>query len=237
MHVMDIESYINWIEAHPITVDLIKWLTVIVIAWATGVFRFISSFIKKPNIEIITDASRIYIERLDDEENQRNVVRATFVIDADVVNPTNDKVHVRYFRLRFSRNKPLGIFSKEMHAISLPTRPRTKMGENYKVSKVFFTYFNDGLDDLTVTGVLEPKESQNAFLLFNSTTHGNWEPRIKNGKVKVEVRAKLSTGELLKSKHWVPVTDDREFMEEWIPGIFEHVAGAGARNTYVNRGE
>ena len=237
MHIMDIKPFINWIESHPITVDLVKWIAIIVIAWATGVFRFISSFIKKPIIEIISDASHVFIERLEDGEGLDHVVRATFIIDLDVVNPTNDKVHVRYFRLRFSRNKLLGLFSKEMHAISLPARPRTKMGESYKVSKVFFTYFNDGLDNLTATGELEPKETQNAFLLFNSTTYGDWEPKVKKGKVRVEIRAKLSTGELLKSKHRVRVTEDREFMEEWIPGIFEHVAGSGARNTYVNRGE
>ena len=130
-----------------------------------------------------------------------------------------------------------GLFSKQMHSIALPTRPRVKMGDKIKLSKVFFSYFGDEFDSLTMSGELPPKTSQNGFLLFNSTTYGDWDPKVKNNKVKVEIRSKLSTGETIKNKQWVPLTNDRDFLNEWIPGILEHVASPGAINTYVNRGK
>jgi hypothetical protein len=234
---MDIDVYINWLESHPITVDLFKWVIILIIAWAVGFFRYISKFVKKPNIEIISDASRVYIEKIQDSEGQENSVRATFIIDADIVNPTSELVHVRYFRLRFSRNVMFGIFSKQMHSISLPNRPRIKMGDKLKLSKVFFSYFDDEFDSLTMSGELPARTSQNGFLLFNSTTFGDWNPRVKDNKVKVEIRSKLSTGETIKNKQWLRLTDDRKFLEEWIPSILEHVASSGTVNTYINRGE
>jgi len=225
----------DWIEQHPHTVSLAKWAVLLLVAWIIGLFRLLRRLSRKPSAGILCPVSRCYIQPLPEFEGHTDVVRAAYFIDASVVNPTNEKVVIEQFTLSYLRKKKYFGRSLSLHPISCPSRPRQNMGENTKFQKVFFTNFPDGLNDMTVSDIVEAKCHESGYLLFVSFTFGDWNPRIVNGYAKVYLTVRLTTGEKLKTKGWIQVSDNLEKFESWLPGIREHLEQECTWNAYVQK--
>ncbi len=170
---MEVSTLTEWLEQHNTTIDLLKWTVVLVVAWVVGAFRFIHGLTRKPKTALITQASRCLVEEFDELNGKRMVMRTAFLLDAEVTNPSNENVTIKGFKLSYRRNRFWFPQSNELFSLSLPARPRQEMGSAIKVSKVFFSTFDDGYDSLTMTGVLKPKDFQNAYILFVSFTWGS----------------------------------------------------------------
>lgn len=217
------EEIAKWIEAHPITVDLFKWGTILLLAWITGFFRFVRNHARKPSISVIPEASRCYIEQMDEFDGCKDVIRAAYLVDVTVRNPTNEKIVVESFSLSYIKNKPLFFRSVEFHPVTMPSRPRQEMGSGTKISKVFFSNFDDGFESLTMSGEIEPKQFQNGYVLFVSFTWGSWNPKIIKGHVRIRVGCQLTTGEEISCSASIQITTNAETFEKWVPGIIDQV--------------
>ncbi len=95
----------------------------------------------------------------------------------------------------------------------------------------WFAFFDDGLDHLTVTGVISPGHAESGFALFVSVTYGNWNPIVKEDEVFVIVRAGLANGKMVRCKTKVQVMQDAESFEEMVPGVLDQVRHPTAWNT------
>lgn len=231
---MEIAAITDWLEQHNTTVDLLKWTAILVVAWIAGAFSFIRGLTRKPKTALITNASRCLVEEFDELNGKRMVMRAAFLLNAEVTNPSNENVTVKGFKLSYRHNRFWFPQSKELFSLSLPARPRQEMGSAIKVSKVFFSTFGDGYNDLTMTGVLSPKDFQSAYLLFVSFTWGSWNPRIRNGRVRVRLSAEITTGETLRSVAEIAVTQDKEQFEKWVPGIIDQINHQSTWNAFAD---
>ena len=217
------EEIVNWIEAHPTTVDVFKWGALLLVAWVSGLFRFIRNYSRKPSISVISEASRCYIEEMEEYEGCKNVVRAAYLVDVSVRNPTKERIVVESFSLSYIKNKPLFFRSPEFHPVTMPNRPRQEMGAGTKISKVFFSDFDDGFQNLTMSGDIESKQFQNGYMLFVSFTWGSWNPKNAKGRVRIKISCQLTTGEVISSPASIPITTNAETFEKWIPGIIDQV--------------
>jgi len=220
---LEIDLVIKWVEAHPNSIDILKWVALLILAWVAGLFGWVKKLTKKPSSSIISEASMCLVEKLDEHQGQTDAVRSGFLLDVTVRNPTSELVVVESFSLSYRTSKYLFSWSQEYHNVSLPSRPRQVMGSGIKWSKVFFTNYDDDANDLTMTGRIDSKEFQNAYLFFASFTFGTWRPKIKNGRVLVKLTCTLTTGEKLVAKGKVRVTEDKKRMEKWVPGFLDQV--------------
>ena len=66
------DDILAWIENHSVTVSVIQWGILIIIAWATGLFSFIRKFTIKPKLEYIPTASLAFIEEFEEYKDQKN---------------------------------------------------------------------------------------------------------------------------------------------------------------------
>ena len=57
----DLYSLPQWIEDHQATVDLLKWLALLVIAWAAGLFRYLRDLTRTPRLAVSEVVSRCLI--------------------------------------------------------------------------------------------------------------------------------------------------------------------------------
>lgn len=217
------DEFVSWIESHPTTVDILKWGGLLLLAWLSGIFRFVRNYAKRPSISLIAEASRCYVEEIDEFEGSKNVIRAAFLVDVTVRNPTKERIVVESFSLSYVKNKPLYFRSAEYHPVTMPNRPRQEMGSGTKVSKVFFSKFDDGFEALTMSGDIEAKQFQNGYLLFVSFTWGSWNPKIVKGHIRTRICCQLTTGEVISDSASIQVTTNAEMFEKWVPGIIDQV--------------
>lgn len=226
----DLSPYLDWIEAHKTTVDLVKWGALLFIAWLAGAFRLIRGITRKPKVEIQTATSRCLIQEFPEFRGHTNVMRVSFLLEVGITNPTNEKISVKNFYLSFHRQKFWRRWKPELHAISLPNRPRYEMGSGTKLLKCWFSNFPDGMKELTLSGDIDARAFSSGHLLFVSFTHGNWNPRIHKETIKVRTVVELTTGEI--RSHIIPIkiSKDPEQFEKWVPGIIDQVEHETAWN-------
>jgi hypothetical protein len=218
-----LEVIVSWIESHEKTVELLKWLAVLFVAWITGIFRFLRNKLRRPIATLEEITSRCLIEEFPEFQSYQNVVRATFLVEVGLLNPTSERVIVRKFSLAIPRRKLWRRWKPELIALTLPNRPRHQMGCGQKLLKSWFSNFPDEFHDLTLSGQVEPKEHHSGFLLFVYFAHGPWVPKIEGEFIKVKARVHLTTGEICSVSGKVRVTRDKENFEEWVPGIIEQI--------------
>ncbi|WP_417070487.1 hypothetical protein [Niveibacterium terrae] len=192
----DISTIVSWIEAHGKTVDLLKWFVLLLVAWLAGAFSFVRSKLRTPSATIEEATSRCLVEEFAEFQGHKNAVRATFLVEVGLLNPTSERVVVRHFSLAVQRRRVWRTWKPELVALSLPSRPRHQTGSGSKVLKNWFSNFDDGLQNLTLLGTVEPKELPSGFLLFVCFSVGGWAPRISGEHIKVKAKVHLTTGEI-----------------------------------------
>lgn len=226
----DLSPYLDWIEAHKTTVDLVKWGLLLFIAWIAGAFRFLRGLTRKPKAEIQAATSRCLIQEFSEFGGHTNVIRASFLLEVGITNPTNEKISVKKFYLSFPRQKFWRRWKPELHAISLPNRPRHEMGSGMKFLKCWFSNFPDDMKELTLSGDIEARTFHSGHLLFVSFTHGSWNPRVNGETVHVRTTVELTTGEIRSRAVPIKVTKSPEQFEKWVPGIIDQVGHQTAWN-------
>ena len=225
----DLNDGLNWIETHSATVSILKWTVLLLVAWATGLVRFVRNLTRKPQVQISEPLSRCLVEKFAEIDGYRNAVRASFLVDIEVVNRSTEEIVVRTLNLRVRRTSRFRRWSQKISAASLPSRVYHRMGAGTKVMRNWFAYFPDGDVRLTVAGPIGPRHAESGFALFVSFTHGNWNPTIIDGCIVVKVEAGLTTGKI-RTKARILVTTNAEFFEEMVPGIREQIAHPTAWN-------
>jgi len=226
----DLSPYLDWIEAHKTTVDLVKWGLLLFIAWIAGAFRFLRGITRKPKVDIQAATSRCLIQEFPEFGGHANVTRASFLVEVGITNPTSESISVKSFYLSFHRQRFWHRWKPELHPISLPNRPRHEMGSGMKLLKCWFSNFPDDLKELTLSGDIEARAFSSAYLLFVSFTHGSWNPRISNETIGARVTVVLTTGEIRSRVVPIKVTKNPEQFEKWVPGIIDQVGHETAWN-------
>jgi hypothetical protein len=225
----DLDTVITWIEEHDKTVDLLKWVLLLVLAWATGLFRYLRNLARKPRARLSSLTSRCYVEPMEDKQHSHAVL-AAFLVELEVTNLGSDPIVVRTMELRMRRLRPFLRWGPWISATSLPNRVQLKMDSGIKVFRNWFSNFPDGPDSLTIQGRIAPKDAASGFLLFVSSTYGSWNPKIVNDCVLVRGRVTLTTGEKLTAVARIPVTTNAESFESLIPNGLVHVRDRGTWN-------
>jgi hypothetical protein len=219
---------IDWIESHEKTVDLLKWAALLLVAWAVGLFKFTRQKLRRPTATLEEVTSRCLVEELSEFQGRRDAVRASFLVEVGLLNPTSEPVVVRYFSLAVPRRKLWRCWKPELIALSLPNRPRHQMGSGEKLIKNWFSNFPDEFRDLTLSGMVEPKHHHSGVLLFVCFAYGTLVPRIDGDFIRVKAFVHLTTGETCKVSGKVRITRDKEKFEQWVPGIVAQVSHESA---------
>ena len=215
---------VDWIENHQVTVDLLKAAALVLVAWMSGLFAYLRRYRRKAILEITDTASFAYFEQIEELEGHKHLIRAAFIINASVVNASNEKVVVDHFLLSFRTYSLWRSHGQKLVRIAFPSRPRKRLGIAFKQMGVWFTQYPDDEYQLDhATGILEPKEHCGGYLLFTSFTYGNWNPKVQHGMIHVKLRAKLTSQKWLRVTVRLRVTDDASVIEEMSPGITEHL--------------
>lgn len=220
-----------WIEGHETTVDLLKWILLLIAAWLSGLFRFIRSLSRQPKVRVDSVTSRCYIEDISEEKEARpNSIRAAFLLEIEVVNLRNEPISVNALEIQVHKRRLLFRWTTPISAISLPNRVTHEMGHGIKILKNWFSRFSDNMDHLTLDGRIGPKDAESAYALFVSSTWGSWNPLIFKNHANVCAIVHLATGEKLKTFASIPVTTDADFFEKMVPGILNQIRHPTAWN-------
>ena len=222
---LSMSDIIEWIEQHKVTVGLLQAAALLVVAWVSGLFSYLRKLTAKPKLHIAETASFVFIESLANHNGKPNSMRASFVINASLINASSEKVVLEQLFLSYRTYNIIRSYRQRLVRIAFPARPRKRLGNGIKYMGVWFTEF--GEDDYKLEaaqGNLEPKEMCAGYLLLASFTWGGWNPRVAGNTVNVKLRAKLTSGECIKLGARLRVVTDSAFVEEFCPGLVEHVA-------------
>ena len=119
----------DWIEDHEVTVSLVKGVAVVLLAWASGLFAYFRRYRLKPRLEIASTASFAYVELLGELKARPNAMRVSFVINASLVNASNEKIVLDHFELSFRSLSWWRSYRQRLLRLAFPSRPRKKLGE------------------------------------------------------------------------------------------------------------
>jgi hypothetical protein len=213
----------DWLESHPVTVDVTKWILVIAAVWISGAFTALRRFTQRPHVEIYGPACFCYLEDYKDPESGKDSTLAVFVLNPAIKNPSDRSFEIDKMLLSYDCQHFFRKFQQELFPVSFPARPRKAFGVGVKVLPVFFTRFGDEMDEISsVQGKIGPKSLTAAYLMFISNTWGSW--RAKETKGMIEVRLRISTvGEgSLVQKVKIRVFRDKKILEDFCPTLYEH---------------
>lgn len=98
---MTISDLIIWIEGHPTTVEIIKWIILLLLAWGAGLFRVLRKYTRRSQLEVIDTASLCFIEEMGEYEGNPNATRVAYLINISVKNPSSEKVVIESFSLSY----------------------------------------------------------------------------------------------------------------------------------------
>ena len=220
-----VSEIVTWIEAHPATVSILNSAALIGVAWFAGAFSFLRRFRLKPRLEIAPTASFAYLERPKDQVDRGDCVRMAFVLNATLVNASNERVVLDHFLLSFRTEGFWRSNRQKLLRLAFPARPRKPVGEGEKYMGVWFTeYLDEGRPAPPIDGELEPKSLCGGYLLFVSYTYGNWNPEVWRGVTRIRLKAKLTSQRWLSCSADVRVIEDADYVESFVPGLLKHIA-------------
>jgi hypothetical protein len=212
-------SLLDWLEAHPVVVDLLKWIAVGVLAWFGGAFGYLRRRFRRPLVEVLDVASRCRYEHQKERDGQTNVVRAAFLLRIGVSNCTHEPIYLKTFSMAYKCGVAFRRYHNRIGPCSLPNLPRQAVGDGVKYLSVWLTRFPETTDGLLAESRLEAKDYREGYMLFISHTHGSWNPIIENGHISVRVCITTTDGTRLRAKGKVRVLDDPAVLEEMVPDL------------------
>jgi hypothetical protein len=212
----------DWIEVHEITVDLLKWIALLVAAWAMGLFKLIKNKVRSPTIEIDSMTSRCLVLNCSDSDGAVQRHKAIFFLKIGVNNSSEKPIVVRDFCLRYAPQKFFKKWTINFLPCTLPSRPQAKVGESKKLLPTWFSGFDDGFKNLTLGNRIEEWAYEAGYILFITSSYGTMNPKVENETVKVKATCKLTSGQTLQSVAEVKVITESEKLEVIVPGIVEY---------------
>ncbi len=123
---------IEWIELHNVTVGLLQAVVLMLIAWVAGLFSYLRKLTARPRLEIVETASFVFIEDLKDHDGKPKRVRASFIINASLINSSNEKVVLEQFLLSYRAHNIIRSFRQRLVRFAFPVRPRKRIGNGIK---------------------------------------------------------------------------------------------------------
>jgi len=213
----------DWLELHPVAVDVAKWLLLIAAAWMSGAFTVLRRFTQRPRVEVYGPACFCYLEDYKDLKSGKDTTLAVFILNPAIKNPSDRSFEIDRMLLGYDCQHFFRRFRQELFSVSFPARPRKAFGTGIKVLPVFFTRFGDNMDDsASVHGKVGPKSLTAAYLMFISNTWGSWRAREVNGQIAVRLRiTTVGEGSLVR-KVKIRVFKDKKILEEFCPTLYEH---------------
>jgi hypothetical protein len=225
-----IAQVISWIEGHRVTVGLIQTVTLLLIAWFTGIFRLVVTLTRKPKVRIVETASMVFIES-PNIEGKESEIRAAFILNASIINSSREKIVLDQFLLSYQTLNPFRSHKQKLVRIAFPSRPRKRVGTGLKMMGVWFTNFaGDEYPLPPAMGCLESMHMESGYLLFLSYTWGGWSPAVADGKMRIRLKALLTSGEVLVHETRIRAISDSSVVSELCPGIIEHIADESTWN-------
>jgi len=229
MKIIDIT--IELIENHPQTTDLAKWVLLVVVAWASGVFSLLRRLNRRPSVRVSEITSKCLIEKFEEYDGHPNAIRSSLLLEIEISNPSPELIVVKQFELQIYKQHRFSRWGEKTCAIALPNRVRHEMGSGTKFMRNWFANFDDDRNELlSLNGRIEAKDSNSGFALFVTFTCGLWKPKIINDNVRIRVYASLGSGEVLRTSANIPVTTDKTLLEKMVPGVLEQISHPTAWN-------
>jgi hypothetical protein len=198
----NLQESLTCIEAHGQTIELVKWITIGLIAWCCGLFRYIKNLTLKPKLKISKIESHAFTEEIKHEGLPYTLT--AFLINMEVSNPTPNTIVVRSFNLCI-RRKGVWRWSQYISSITLPSRIKYVMGDKEKILANWFAH------------------SESAYSLFVFVGQPDQSPLIKNGKVEIIAQACTATGEKINCSTKIDVKTQPDFFTNVIDGFLAHV--------------
>ena len=225
-----IAQVISWIEGHRVTVGLIQAVILLLIAWFAGIFRLIVTLTRWPKVRIVETASIVFIES-PNVEGKESEIRAAFILNASIINSSREKIVLDQFLLSYQTLNPFRSHKQKLVRIAFPSRPRKRVGTGLKLMGVWFTNFaGDEYPLPPAMGCLESMHMESGYLLFASYTWGGWSPAVVDGKIRIRLKALLTSGEVLVHETRIRAISDSSFVSELCPGVIEHIADESTWN-------
>jgi hypothetical protein len=212
---------ISWIEAHEHTVELLKWLTVGLIAWSLGIFRVLREWTSRPSISINPAYSHCYYEVHSTLGSHTDIALLTLVIDVELSNPTNHPAALRMFEVRIKKKGHLGGWTKAVKLVGFPAMPRTPMPSgNEKIVPLWLTTFEEFGDELCLKKV-DSQDVSAGLAFFTVGVHKDMLPELQGGCM-VQLTATLVSG-TVRCAAPIKVRTDLDHLERMIPGSVQYV--------------
>jgi len=225
-----IGQVISWIEGHRVTVGLIQAVTLLLIAWFSGIFRLVVTLTRRPKVRIVETASMVFSES-PNIEGKESEIRAAFILNASIINSSREKIVLDQFLLSYQTLNPFRSHKQKLVRIAFPSRPRKRVGTGLKLMGVWFTNFaGDEYPLPPAMGCLESMHMESGYLLFASYAWGGWSPAVADGKIRIRLKALLTSGEVLVHETRIRAISDSSIVSELCPGIIEHIADESTWN-------
>lgn len=124
-------------------------------------------------------------------------------------------------------------FSQKLAPVTIPSHPRTGVGEGLKLVRVFMTSYGDTAGFIQpASQIIESKELQAGYMMFISFTfgYGFYNPLNYKGQIEVILKARLLDGSIIQDRKMIPIVEGFDGLEQIIPGIKEYAKDARTWN-------
>ena len=136
-----ISNLTTWIEDHGNTVDLLKWVAILIAAWLLGAFKYLKAKFRRATATLNVSESRCLVEEIN-TTNENTRFRLSFLVEMGVLNPTTERLVVRTFSLAVRKRSFWRAWTYQLSPISLPARPQMDLADGgRKFMKNWFSKF------------------------------------------------------------------------------------------------
>lgn len=214
----------SWLESHPVTVDLIKWILLILGAWAVGVFKILRRFTLRPSVALYDSPGFCFLEDYKTEEGADGRL-SVFIVNPSIRNPSFNSYEIERITLGYKCRFIFRSFRQNLLPISFPQRPKQQHGTSIKALPVFFTRFGDQFDDgLTTDTIIDERRVSSGYIMFISRTWGSWMAENQKEEIKIKLSVKTVGAGKLKFRGNLRTTSDISELKEFCPGLYELVS-------------
>ncbi|HSN65237.1 MAG TPA: hypothetical protein VLS94_01295 [Fusibacter sp.] len=197
--------FLDWIEKHPVFVELIKWTILVFGAWFLGIFRIIKKYTQNPVLSLFESPRFCFIEEYQKDGLPARL--AVFIVNPCIRNPSNDSYEIDSFTLGYECEDKKIAFQQNLLPISFPTTPQCQLDENIKYLPVYFTNFGSlaGVDS-----IVEARRKKSGYILFVAKTYGTWKPEYRDGNIRISIKIGLVGNKTLECKENLRISFSKE---------------------------
>lgn len=208
-------SLVAWIESHRMSVELIKWIILILGAWLLGIFRIIRKYSQRPSLSLFESDGFCFIE--DYQKEGIPAKKAAFIVNPCIKNPSDYADEIDYITIGYKcKNKKMSL-RQNLLPISFPAPPRCQFGSSLKYLPVYLTNFKEHAG---VDSIIQARRKKSGYVLFAAKTYGDW-AADHDEYIDILLEVFLVSGGAIKCKDKLKVISSKEVLENFCPGIYE----------------